>query len=45
MLKTDVSTELKTMEATVCFSPFFNDKEVLLKVKAEEVDVILITPS
>ena len=37
-------TELETSGATVCFSPIFNDRESF-KVKAEQVDVILTTPS
>ena len=42
-----IPAESETSGATVCFSPFFNDKErkILLKFKAEEMDVILITPS
>ena len=39
-----IRTELETSWATACFSPFANDRKVILKVKAE-VDVILITPS
>ena len=40
-----IPTKLETSGATVCFSPFFMIGKVLLKVKTEKVDVILITPS
>ena len=40
-----IPAELETSGATVCFPPFFNDREVLLKVKTDKVDVILITSS
>ena len=40
-----IPTELETSGATVCFSPFFNDRKSSVKSQTEEVDVILITPS
>ena len=40
-----IPTELQTSGATVCFSSFSVIGKVLLKVKTEEVDIILMTPS
>ena len=42
---TQPSNRLETSVATVCFPSLVNDGENSNKIKAEEVDVILIIPS